>query len=85
MGLYLLLDPQSIKFSYLRLLTIALPVSMLYDIVWLIQKTREYWIDNEEGGLPKVVLGAVYFLIFYKILLIIVMWRSSINYKKFIA
>lgn len=57
---------------------------MVYDVVWLIQKTREYWGDTEEGGLPKVILAFVYFLIFYKVLLIIVMWRSTINYKKFI-
>ena len=83
-GLYLLLDPQTIKFSYLRLLIFALPLSMIYDVVWLVQKTREYWIETEEGGIAQVILGFVYFLIFYKILLIIVMWRASINFKKFI-
>jgi hypothetical protein len=57
---------------------------MIYDIVWLVQKTKEYMNDNEEGGLVQVVLAFVYFLLFYKILLIIVMWRSSINFKKFV-
>lgn len=83
-GLYLLLDPQTIKFSYLRLLIFSLPLSMVYDVVWLVQKTREYWIESEEGGIAQVILAFVYFLIFYKILLIIVMWRASINFKKFI-
>ena len=35
--------------------------------------------------MPKVVLGAVYLLLIYKIVLIMVMWRASINYKKFVA
>lgn len=80
-----MLDPQSIKQSYLRLLTFAMPVSMVYDLVWIVQKTREYWIEQEEGGLAQVILGFVYFILFYKILLIIVMWKASINFKKFVA
>ena len=80
-----MLDPQNIKQSYLRLLTLILPVSMIYDIVWLVQKTKEYWIEENEGGLAQVVLLAVYFILFYKILLITVMWKASINFKKFVS
>lgn len=80
-----MLDPQNIKQSYLRLLTLILPVSMIYDIVWLVQKTKEYWIEENEGGLAQVVLMAVYFILFYKILLITVMWKASINFKKFVS
>lgn len=36
MGLYQMLDPQCIKQSYLRLLTFALPPSMIYDLMWII-------------------------------------------------
>ena len=61
-----------------------MPVSMGYDLFWIIQKTSEYWIDDQEGGLAKVILGFVYFVLFYKILLIIVMWKASINFKKFV-
>lgn len=57
---------------------------MIYDVVWLVQKTREYWTE-EEGGLAKVILMAVYGVLFYKILLTIVMWKASINFKKFVA
>lgn len=84
MGLYLLLDPQSIKQSYLRLLTFIMPISMIYDIIWLVQKTSEYLGDAGEGGLAQVILGFVYFTLFYKILLIVVMWKASINFKKFV-
>lgn len=84
-GLFLLLDPQSIKQSYLRLLTLALPLSMPYDIIWLVQKTTEYWIDETEGGLAQVILMMVYLMLFYKFLLIIVMWKSSINFKRFVS
>jgi len=84
-GLFLLLDPQSIKQSYLRLLTLALPFSMPYDIIWLIQKTTEYWNDDTEGGLAQVILMMVYFVLFYKFLLVIVMWKSSINFKRFVS
>ena len=58
---------------------------MIYDIVWLVQKTREYWIEENEGGLAQVILLAVYFILFYKILLITVMWKASINFKKFVS
>ena len=67
------------------MLTLILPVSMIYDIVWLVQKTKEYWIEENEGGLAQVVLLAVYFILFYKILLITVMWKASINFKKFVS
>ena len=61
-----------------------MPISMIYDIVWLVQKTSEYLGDAGEGGLAQVILGFVYFTLFYKILLIIVMWKASINFKKFV-
>ena len=83
-GLFLLHDPQSVKQSYLRLLTLALPVSMIYDIIWLVQKTTEYWIDESEGGLAQVILGFVYFILLFKIVLTIVMWKASINFKRFV-
>jgi len=50
-GLFILLDPQHIKTSYLRLLVLAIPVSMIYDLVWLYQKATEFWINKSEGGM----------------------------------
>lgn len=51
MGLFLLLDPQQIKLSYLRILTFSLPITLLYDFVWMYEKSQEYWDDPGEGGL----------------------------------
>lgn len=35
MGLYQMLDPQNIRLSYIRLITFALPYTMLYDVIWI--------------------------------------------------
>jgi|DEB0MinimDraft_12_1074336.scaffolds.fasta_scaffold54845_2 hypothetical protein len=35
MGLFMFLDPQQMKQSYLRMLVYVLPVSQVYDAVWL--------------------------------------------------
>jgi hypothetical protein len=51
MGLFIFLDPQQMKQSYLRLLTYSLPLSQVYDMVWIINKSTEYWIDKTEGGM----------------------------------
>ena len=51
MGLHLFLDPQNMKQSYLRLLTAAIPLSQIYDLLWLYHKSTEYWIDKTEGGM----------------------------------
>lgn len=51
MGLFLLLDPQQIKQSYLRLLTFSLPISSIYDGIWIYEKSTEYWDDPGEGGM----------------------------------
>jgi hypothetical protein len=39
------------KMSYLRLLCATLLVSELYDLIWLIKKSEEYWNDTSEGGM----------------------------------
>ena len=72
------------KQSYLRLLTFILPISEIYDILWLVKKSGEYWNDTSEGGMSQVVLMTVFMLVFYKIMLFFVMWKASLNFKKFV-
>lgn len=84
MGLFLFLDPQQIKQSYLRLLVYVMPLSELYDCFWLYEKSDEYYEDQSENGMEQVILLAVVFLIFYKIILMVVLWKASLNFEKFV-
>lgn len=61
MGLFLFLDPQQIKQSYLRLLVMVMPLSEFYDGIWLYEKTSEYYEDQGENGMAQVILMAVDF------------------------
>ena len=83
-GLMLFLDPQSIKQSYLRALTFMMPVSLIYDLIWLWWKSEEFWEDQDEAGMDQVILGLVYALVFFKVILFFVLWKSSLNFKKFV-
>ena len=51
MGLFLLLDPQQIKQSYLRLLVATIPLSELYDALWLYERSDEYYENQSENGM----------------------------------
>ena len=51
LGLFMLLDPQQIKQSYLRMLVWAFIPSQFYDIAWLYHKHSEFYNDKLEGGL----------------------------------
>lgn len=44
-GLFMFLDPQQIKQSYLRLMVAVFPLCQIYDIVWLWTKHNEYYND----------------------------------------
>lgn len=51
LGLFMMLDPQQIKLSYLRLMVWVLPPTLIYDIFWIWHKHTEYWEDKIEGGM----------------------------------
>ena len=40
--------------------------------------------DEVEGGVVQLVLVAVYAMFIYKLLLFCVMWKASLNFKKFV-
>ena len=61
-----------------------MPVSSIYDIFWVVEKSSEYWDDFSEGGLAQVILLTVYFMLFYKFILFLVMWKASLNFQKFV-
>jgi len=84
MGLFMFLDPQQMKQSYLRMLVYILPVSEIYDGIWLYQKTSEYWNWQGEGGMSQLILLLVYMMLIYKVFLFIIMWKASLNYQKFV-
>jgi len=79
-GLFILLDPQHIKTSYLRLLVLAIPVSQIYDLLWLFHKSTEYWDNKTEGGMDQLILLMVILMFFYKIILGLFMWKASLNF-----
>ena len=83
-GLFMLLDPQHIKASYLRLLVLAIPVTELYDIIWLFHKFTEYYDNKTEGGMTQLILFAVIIMFFYKIILGVFLWKASLNFQKFV-
>ena len=76
----MLMDPQLIKYSYLRLLTFSIPVSLIYDLVWLFSKSDEYWSDESENGMTQVILVLIFIVFFYKIFLFGFMWKASLNF-----
>mmetsp|Transcript_20856 Transcript_20856/g.32190 ORF Transcript_20856/g.32190 Transcript_20856/m.32190 type:complete len:98 (+) Transcript_20856:1561-1854(+) len=51
LGLFLLLDPQQVKQSYLRMLVFVMPFTWAYDLLWVFKKSGEYWEDKGEGGM----------------------------------
>ena len=69
--------------SYLRIITFILPLSFPYDIFWLYLKTTEYINDKSDGGLPQLILFLVYMMSLYKLVLFAVLWKASMNFKKF--
>lgn len=85
MGLFMFLDPQQTKFSYLRLIVLyVLPLSQLYDLFWLVQNHSAYMNDIIEGGMAQTVLMTAYLMFIFKIFLWVVMWKASLNYAKFV-
>ena len=61
-----------------------LPLTELYDLFWMYEKTVEYWDDKGDGGVAQLILLLVYLMFFYKIILFLVMWKASLNYPKFV-
>jgi len=84
MGLFLFLDPQQIKQSYLRMLVIVFPLTYVYDIFWIVQNHAKFYEDKTEGGMAQVILLLVWTLMFFKLTLFLVMWKASLNFPKFV-
>jgi len=80
MGLFIMLDPQQLKASYLRLLIFSLPVTEIYDLMWIYHKSGEYWNNKTEGGLAQVILVLIWMMFVFKIFLFIIMWKASLNF-----
>lgn len=62
----------------------SIALTEIIDIFWLIEKAEEYWDDKTEGGMSQVILMFVVALFFFKIILFFVMWKASLNFKKFV-
>ena len=83
-GLLIMLDPQRIKQSYLRLIVAVMPLTYVYDLFWIFHKHAEYANDRTEGGMAQVILLLVWFQLIFKFILMIVMWKASLNFQKFV-
>ena len=83
-GLHMLMDPQQVKQSYLRSLTFALLVSEIFDGLWLWLRFEEWYEDKDENGMKQVILVLVIAMLFYKIIVFFVLWKASLNFKKFV-
>jgi len=66
------------------MLMLALFVSQLYDIFWVVEKTSEYMSDDTDNGMAQLILLLVYMMIFYKLILFCLMWKASLNFEKFV-
>lgn len=84
MGLFIMLDPQQLKASYLRLLIFSLPVTQINDLVWIYWKSSEYWNNRTEGGLTQVILVLIWMMFVFKFFLFVIMWKASLNFQKFV-
>ena len=65
-------------------MTVGIIVSQLYDVFWIYEKSTEYWKDEVENGFAQIILLLILFMVFYKFILAIVMWKASLNYPKFV-
>ena len=63
---------------------VVLFLTEIFDIVWLIWKNDEYWEDKTEGGMAQVIIMFIYVLMIFKVVLIFVMWKASLNFPKFV-
>ena len=61
-----------------------MPVSLIYDLLWLIYKSSEYWDDISEGGFAQELLIFIYMMFAYKIILSMLLWKASINFEAFV-
>ena len=62
----------------------SLPVSEVYDVIWLWQKAVEFWEDEDENGMNQLILICVVFMLLFKVIVFAVMWKASLNFKKFL-
>lgn len=60
-GLMIMIDPQRIKQSYLRLIVALMPLTYAYDLFWVFHKHSEYANDKSDGGMAQVILALVWF------------------------
>ena len=84
MGLFLFLDPQQMKKSYLRSILVFLILTEVFDILWVVYKNDEYWGDQTENGMSQVIIMFIYVLLIYKLFLVFVLWKASLNFEKFV-
>ena len=63
---------------------VVLFLTEIFDIIWIIWKNDEYWEDKTEGGMSQVIIMFIYVLLLYKIVLLFVMWKASLNFSKFV-
>jgi len=61
-----------------------MPITLLYDFVWLWEKTGEYWDNTSEAGFAQEILLFIYIITFYKIILSMLLWKASVNFEAFV-
>ena len=84
LALYLLTNTQDVKKKHFRMLVFFLAFSFLYDILW------QFFHDGAEGqleGNSAIISFGKWMqliMVFYKVILLVVYWKASIDFDKMI-
>ena len=73
---------------HLRFIALCLLVSWLYDFIWLILNTNNYWSSQIYDGdvertLRRFVILISFLAFFFKVLHFLVFWKVSVEFNRF--
>jgi hypothetical protein len=73
---------------HLRFIAFALLISWVYDFIWLIFNTSNYWKSqlydgDAELGLRRFVILMSYSAFIFKLLYFLVFWKVSVEFNRF--
>ena len=87
LGIYLLINTENVKKSSFRLLVAALIVSLCYDVAWSLLKDSsegQFEDKNAPHWIIEISKWVQWLLIGFKVVLIFVFWKASIDFAALI-
>jgi hypothetical protein len=85
---FLFANVAKVRQWHLRFIAFALLISWVYDLIWLIFNTSNYWSSqlydgDAELGLRRFVILMSYIAFFFKLLYFLVFWKVSVEFNRF--